>query len=233
MADNVAVTPGSGVTLASDDIGGVQYPRVKLGLGADGSATDAPGDGTYGIDVDVTRMAALVAGEAHVGEFGFALTNPTSVLTRVADTNAYAQNDLIASNVTAGSVVVPTVTIARVSAGSVLIPRFRLYTNKTSGWDAVQLRVRLWSTAPTFSNGDNGAYAVATGAAGFLGKVDFVLEQFADGAAAVAAPFVGAAMGIKLSSGQSIAWDLQYIGSASLTPASGQTFTLVPEVSQN
>lgn len=36
MADNVAVTPGTGATIATDDIGGVQYPRHKIVIGADG-----------------------------------------------------------------------------------------------------------------------------------------------------------------------------------------------------
>lgn len=41
MADNVAITPGSGVTVAADDIGGVQYQRIKLTHGQDGTAVDA------------------------------------------------------------------------------------------------------------------------------------------------------------------------------------------------
>lgn len=36
MADNVAITPGSGATIASDDVGGVQFQRVKLDVGGDG-----------------------------------------------------------------------------------------------------------------------------------------------------------------------------------------------------
>ncbi len=40
MADNLAYTPGSGATVASDDVGGVHYQRVKMSYGADGSATD-------------------------------------------------------------------------------------------------------------------------------------------------------------------------------------------------
>jgi hypothetical protein len=40
MADNVNITPGSGATVAADDIGGVLYQRVKVSHGADGSATD-------------------------------------------------------------------------------------------------------------------------------------------------------------------------------------------------
>jgi hypothetical protein len=40
VADNVGYTPGSGATVAADDIGGVLHQRVKIGVGADGSATD-------------------------------------------------------------------------------------------------------------------------------------------------------------------------------------------------
>ncbi len=37
MADNIDVTPGSGKTIAADDIGGVLHQRVKLAIGDDGS----------------------------------------------------------------------------------------------------------------------------------------------------------------------------------------------------
>ena len=40
MADNVSITEGNGKTIAADDIGGVLHQRVKIGHGADGSATD-------------------------------------------------------------------------------------------------------------------------------------------------------------------------------------------------
>lgn len=46
MADNVAITPGAGVAIASDDIGGVQYPRVKVSRGADGEGRDWQGQCT-------------------------------------------------------------------------------------------------------------------------------------------------------------------------------------------
>lgn len=52
MADNVAITAGSGTSIATDDIGGVQYQRVKLSLGADGAATD--------IGIGQAAMAASV-----------------------------------------------------------------------------------------------------------------------------------------------------------------------------
>lgn len=40
MADNVAITAGSGTSIAADDISSVFYQRVKLSVGADGVAND-------------------------------------------------------------------------------------------------------------------------------------------------------------------------------------------------
>jgi hypothetical protein len=40
MADNVDVTPGTGKTIAADDVGGVMYQRVKATWGPDGTAND-------------------------------------------------------------------------------------------------------------------------------------------------------------------------------------------------
>ena len=41
MADNVEYTPGTGATIAADDVGGVLVQRVKITHGADGVADDA------------------------------------------------------------------------------------------------------------------------------------------------------------------------------------------------
>lgn len=40
MADNVGYTPGTGATVAADEISGVLFQRVKLTHGADGTAAD-------------------------------------------------------------------------------------------------------------------------------------------------------------------------------------------------
>ena len=40
MANNVGYTPGSGATVAADEIGGVLHQRIKLGIGDDGTAVD-------------------------------------------------------------------------------------------------------------------------------------------------------------------------------------------------
>lgn len=44
MADNVAITPGSGATIAADDVSAVLYQVIKIALGGDGSATFADGN---------------------------------------------------------------------------------------------------------------------------------------------------------------------------------------------
>ena len=44
MADNVAISAGSGTTIATDEIGGAHYQRIKLASGADGTASDVSAD---------------------------------------------------------------------------------------------------------------------------------------------------------------------------------------------
>ena len=216
MADNISIKDGSGadVTVASDDISSVQYPRHKLVWGADGAVNDTSA---------TAPLPAIVTGY---------LENPTSTLTRPADANIYAALDMIANNTTGASVTVPSLTVARVATGSLIIRRVRLVTNHTTSFDAVVLRVRLWTAAPTYTNGDNAAYLLAGGAANFLGQFDITMVQHADGAVGVGVPSVGGEVGIKLASGSSVYWDLQ-VTSGTPTPASGKTFILTAETYQN
>lgn len=103
MADNVGYTPGSGATIAADDISGVLYQRMKLSLGADGSATDAPGDGTNGLDVDVTR----VSGDVTVVQSTAANLNATvtGTVTANAGTGNFTVAQATAGNLNATVVV--------------------------------------------------------------------------------------------------------------------------------
>jgi len=39
MADNLQITEGSGITVATDDVGGVHYQKVKIQRGTDGKVT--------------------------------------------------------------------------------------------------------------------------------------------------------------------------------------------------
>lgn len=67
MADNVAITAGSGTTIATDDISSVHYQRVKLVDGTLDSTAAIPGDATNGLDVDVTRLPGVAGDVAHDG----------------------------------------------------------------------------------------------------------------------------------------------------------------------
>jgi hypothetical protein len=121
MADNVAITAGTGTTIAADDVGGgVLHQRVKLTWGVDGTGTDASASnplpvvqtGTHNIgtvtavtaisnalpagtnnigDVDVLTIAA---GETHLGEVGGKVFVKT--ITMTADTSAMGAADIIA-----------------------------------------------------------------------------------------------------------------------------------------
>lgn len=165
---------------------------------------------------------------------GSKIANPASVLTRPANTTAYSQGDLVSSNTTAGSIVVPSVAAAGGAAGSGSMLSFRLLTSATTGMGGVSFAMEFWSAAPTFTNGDNGAYAVATGAATWLGSASIAnMIQVADGAYGVAVPDTVAAIDFALASGTAIFWSLEVTNSAGFTPTSGQTFTLQAAVQQN
>lgn len=68
MADDVAITAGSGTTVASDEIGGRHFQRIKPCLGADGTAVDAVG-GAGAVSSAVQRMT-LASDDPLVAAFG-------------------------------------------------------------------------------------------------------------------------------------------------------------------
>lgn len=149
-----------------------------------------------------------------------------STLTRPSNTTAYAQNDLIADTTTAGNIVVPSFTVPR---NGMFFRRCRLHTDKTSGMGSFQGYIEFWTSAPTFTNGDNGAYAVATGADYWIGQVTLdIMTQVADGAySAGAVPNTG--QELLLRSGP-VYWSLKEADASGFTPASAQTFTLFADL---
>jgi hypothetical protein len=212
ISNNPAAS-GSAFTLdmGKDSATGNQVQKVAL---------TEPAGGTF-----ITPMKQ--AGGSVTSLSSGAITNPTSILTRPANTTPYAANQLIASSTTAGLVVVPWFAIAT-GAGGAILPRVRLSTNAMTGWGGVTLSVCLWSAAPTYTNGDGGAYAVATGSASWLANFLITLTQYGDGASG-AGPLTGAnELALKLASGASVFWDMRILGGA--TPSSGQTFLLTAEL---
>jgi hypothetical protein len=81
VADNVAITPGTGVTIAADDVGGVLYPRGKVGFGADGAYLDVSAtnplpvsDAGGSLTVDGTVAVSSVGGPVTVQDGGGSIT---------------------------------------------------------------------------------------------------------------------------------------------------------------
>lgn len=64
MADNVDFTPGTGATVATDDVGGTHYQRNKISVGADGVA----------VDLQPATVVAVASGTADVQAVNAACT---------------------------------------------------------------------------------------------------------------------------------------------------------------
>lgn len=159
------------------------------------------------------------------------VTNPTATLTLDATTTAYTAGQLIANSGTAGSVVNPSFAIAN-SAGGAVIGRLRLSTNDTTStaWGAQTVQVDLWTTTPTWTNGDRGTWSPATGTGAHLGAYTCVFSaEYGDGAYAECYPQVNNSSVVKLASGTSVFWSLQAVTGSGVTGAT-KVFTLTAEL---
>ena len=67
MADNVAITPGSGTDVATDEIGGKHYQRIKLAVGDDGTGVDV----SHAEPLPVTTPGLEIAKGALTGHKAF------------------------------------------------------------------------------------------------------------------------------------------------------------------
>ena len=75
MVDNVT-TPGPGTVLATDEIGGVHYPRNKIAFGADGSAADVSAANPFPV------VDSATAPGGNIFDITPHNTNPLPVITR-------------------------------------------------------------------------------------------------------------------------------------------------------
>lgn len=82
MADNVGYTPGTGETIATDDIGGVQYQRVKPVWGVDGVANDVNATTPMPVEVIGELVEAIEAMRMAINTLtrsvGMAQVNPAT-----------------------------------------------------------------------------------------------------------------------------------------------------------
>ena len=125
----------------------------------------------------VTALGSPFQAGGNIGNTAFGATEsgtwqvtPTvpaaSTMNLTSITTAYTANQLVANNGTAGSITNPSFSMP--SAGGA-IPRLRLYSDDTgTGWQGATVQVDLWSSSPTWTNGDHAAWKPATGTAAHL-----------------------------------------------------------------
>lgn len=96
MVDNVAVTPGTGATFATDDIGGIQYPRVKIAQGADGTGVDV----SSAAPLNVTLANGTVPSHAVTNAGTFAVQVTSAPSTAVTNAGTFATQATLAAETT-------------------------------------------------------------------------------------------------------------------------------------
>lgn len=117
MADNIAITPGVGKTIAADDISGVLYQRIKPAFGVDGAAVDVSASNPLPVtiaDASVTIDGALTDTELRATPVNVAISD-ASVTVDGPLTNAELRASAVA--VAQARVALTTVTGTTATSG--------------------------------------------------------------------------------------------------------------------
>jgi hypothetical protein len=125
VADNVPISAGTGTNIATDDVGGAHYQRVKLADGTDGGTDLLPGTAARGLAVDPRRKLVRLA------------VTPT-----VSTTPAYAAKDAVGALMTFSNAV-------RASGGSGRVVEVQLVDKGQQMKDLELILFDRSITAPT------------------------------------------------------------------------------------
>lgn len=158
-----------------------------------------------------------------------AIHTPYSSFTRPANTTAYAQNDIVADNTTAASITPLSWGVGAVGAAGI-IRGVRLYKSGTTVTNG-SFRIFLFTATPgTPTNGDNGAFGVAS-AADYLDlvAVDLSSGALAGGTTGASKRSAAVAIPFRLPSTADKLYGLIDV-QAAYTPASGETFRVTLEI---
>ena len=183
MADNVQITAGSGTIISTDDVGGVQFQRVKLDLGANGASVPVEGSLPVSGTVSVDNFPATQAVSAA------SLPLPTGAAT---ETTLAALNAKIPA---AGQTTMANSQPVAIASNQTPIPTLESATILT-GAAAQTATVNNILESPSSANGtstDNvrtaSVQVVSTGTGG-----TFIFEQSNDNVNWIALPVFNAAL---------------------------------------
>ena len=137
MADNVGYTPGTGATVAADEIGGVLHQRVKLGIGDDGVAVDVSETNPMPVElVGVSESAPLPVTDGAIAQLlGMLLQYQDSP--RGYDKSLQRQRGTVL--VESGTVTTVTTvgTVTNLSTIDTLQGRLQVYGQNLAAWHSV------------------------------------------------------------------------------------------------
>lgn len=140
-------------------------------------------------------------------------------ITRPANTTAYAANDAVANDATAGNVTPIAFTVTDANGQPVTLERLRIITTDT-GVASKSFRAWFFRASPVPGAGDNGAFAYAK--ANFIGTMSGQFKIAAsDGCVGVLVPDDGARIITKPSSGKIVYALLQTLDA--FTPSGNST----------
>jgi hypothetical protein len=191
MADNVAITAGTGTTIAADDVGGgVLHQRVKLTWGVDGTGTDASASnplpvvqtGTHNIGTvtTVTTVAAvtaisnaLPAGNNNIGDVDVAtLPALTRFVTMTMTVPSDAQD--------AGDVIAATQIVAACTPANDVPGVLHSATLIDTDDVGVNIKAVFFSANTALGTEDSAPDIDDTEALTVLGIVDFAAADYVD-----------------------------------------------------
>jgi hypothetical protein len=152
MADNVAITAGTGTSIAADDIGSVFYQRVKTTWGPDGTANDT--DVATGKPMPMQLRSST----------GIALEGSNASVTFTPAATSHTAGDCVGA---AGEF-----TSMGTSGARIMITSATLYIDNTAAL-ATSWRLHLYNVTPTSAIADDAAWDFADAdVTQYLGYID-------------------------------------------------------------
>jgi hypothetical protein len=161
MADNIAVTPGSGATIAAEDVGsGVLVQRVKPTLGVTGTAVDVSSDnGVSGTGVQRVTIASDSTGQVAIASFkGLTLTDRSSTITTggtqqtLMSTNS-SRHGFMVENTSNGDLWINELGSSAVQASpSIKIASGNLYESPVGGASTAAISIIGATTGQSFTS---------------------------------------------------------------------------------
>lgn len=151
-------------------------------------------------------------------------------LQRPADTLAYTVGDIVAQSTVAASCSGVPIAASRDLDTTGVLRRCRVKANDTA-WLNANLYVHVFKDAPTFSSGDNAAFAAALSESNYLGAFSVTLDQKFSGSIVkgIGTPLAGSEIIFDPSAGTKNVFFVIETRSV-VTPGSAKTFTVAFEV---